>query len=156
VTAEATTYLDFTHCTVADSIDFWRGAIEEHRSVLGRSWTAAWMPNGGTLEVHFFAIAKRIAALGTTRTSRMEMMIVACLKDFAADVTVAIGALDTKRLLVVFLAIRMSVLAHVLATEDRSAHHATKTETTLEMTFNLRRKFDLPEAPNVPLPIEGN
>jgi len=75
----------------------------------GRSWTAAWMPYSGTLQIHFFSIAERVAAFRAARASRMEMMVVTGLQDLAANVTVAIGALYSKLLLIILLAVRHAV-----------------------------------------------
>lgn len=95
------------------------------------------MPNSAALQVHFLAIAEGIAALGAARTGWMEVMVVACLQHFAADETIAVGALHPEALLVALLAIRHCILAHVLPVKHRIAGLAT-------------------EAPDMPLPIEGN
>lgn len=75
----------------------------------GGSWTAAWVPYGSTLQVHFFPVAKRVAAFRTAGASRMEMMVIAGLQNLAADVTVAIGAFYSKLLLIILLAVRHAV-----------------------------------------------
>lgn len=75
----------------------------------GGSWATAWVPYGGTLQVHFLPIAERVAAFRAARAGRMEMMVVAGLQNLAADVTVAIGALYPKLLLIILLAVRHAV-----------------------------------------------
>lgn len=74
-----------------------------------RTRATTGMPNGSALQVHFFSIAKRIATLGATGTSRVKMMIVTCLQHLSADVTIAIGAFHTEQLLIILLAIRHPV-----------------------------------------------
>lgn len=103
----------------------------------GGSWTAAWVPYGSTLQVHFFPVAKRVAAFRTAGASRMEMMVIAGLQNLAADVTVAIGAFYSKLLLIILLAVRHAVFSHVFPVKDSVA----------AMTL---------EAPDVPLTIECN
>lgn len=51
----------------------------------------------------------------------MKVVVVAGLQHFAADVAIAVRALDAKQLLVAFLAVRHAVLAHVLAVQDGAA-----------------------------------
>lgn len=60
------------------------------------SGTATWMPNGCSLEKHFFAITKRVATLGAAGASGMKMVVVTSLQDFARDESEAIGALDAE------------------------------------------------------------
>lgn len=45
----------------------------------GGSWTAARVPYGGTLQVHFLPVAERVAAFRAACAGRMEMMVVAGL-----------------------------------------------------------------------------
>lgn len=101
----------------------------------GRSWTATWVPYGGTLQVHFLPIAKWITTFRAARASWVEMMIVAGLQDLTTDVTLAIGALYSKLLLVILLAVRHAVFSHVFSVENSIA----------AMTL---------EAPDMPLTIE--
>lgn len=101
----------------------------------GGSWTAAWMPYGGTLQVHFLAVAERVAAFRATCASRMEMVVVASLQNLAADIAITVGALNSKLLLIIFFAVRHAVFSHVFAMEHSVA------AVTLE-------------APDVPLTIE--
>ena len=60
------------------------------------SGTATWMPNGCTLQKHFFAITKGVTALGAAGASGMKMVVVTGLQDFARDESEAIGALDAE------------------------------------------------------------
>lgn len=90
------------------------------------------MPDRRALEVHLLAVAEGIAALGAAGAGRVEVMVVAGLEDFSADVALAVGALHAERLLVVLLAVGLTVLAHVLATQDGAAHQtSTKTDKSL-------------------------
>jgi len=75
----------------------------------GRSRTATWMPDGGTLQIHLFSVAERIAAFRATCTRRMEMMIVASLQDLTTDIAVAVGAFYSELLLIILLAVRHAV-----------------------------------------------
>lgn len=93
------------------------------------------MPYRTTLQVHFLAIAERIATFGAPGARRMEVMIVTSLQHFAADVPITVGTLNTERFLEILLAVRHTIFAHVLTIERNS------TSVTLE-------------APNVPLPIQ--
>ena len=75
--------------------------IEACRSIdvdygLIRSGTTPGMPDGSTLQEHFLAITKGVAALSTTRTSRMKMVVVTGLQDFSRYKSETVGALDTK------------------------------------------------------------
>lgn len=72
-------------------------------------WSATRMPYRGTLQVHLFPVPERITALGASRASRMKVMIITGLEDFAADVAVAVGALYAKLFLIILLAVRYPV-----------------------------------------------
>ena len=109
------------------------------RGVVGVwAWPTAGMPDGGALQEHLLAVAERLAALGAARARRVEVVVVAglaaageegtsvrfdCmqwkftshLENFAGNEPPAVGALDPELPLVVPLAIRPPVLAHVLA-----------------------------------------
>lgn len=93
------------------------------------------MPNRTALQVHLLAVPKRIAALCAPSTSWVKVMVFACLQHLAAYEPVAIGTLDTKRLLVALLTVRHPIFAHVLAVQHRA--------TVLT-----------PKAPHVPLPVQ--
>lgn len=84
------------------------------------------MPYRRALKIHFLAVAERITALGAARARRMEMVVVACLKDFSADVAFTVGAFDAEGLLVILFTIRLAVLAHVFAAQHSTAHQTSK------------------------------
>lgn len=84
------------------------------------------MPNRGALQIHLFTIAEGVAALGTPRTCRVEVVVVSRLQNLAADVPLAVSALHTERLLIILLAVGLAIFAHVLAAQNRPADQATK------------------------------
>lgn len=100
------------------------------------------MPNRRALQIHLFAVAEGVAALGTPGTGRVEVVVVSRLQDLAADVPLAVGALHAERLLIVLLAVGLAVLAHVLAAQNRPADQATKTEPRIKLA-NERQSFSL-------------
>lgn len=83
------------------------------------------MPNRRALQIHFLAIAEWIAALRATGAGRVEVMVIAGLEHFAADVTLAISAFDAEGLLVILFAVGLAVLTHILAAQDCAAHQTS-------------------------------
>lgn len=96
-------------------------AVQDQPPISGWAGTAARVPDGVALQVHLLAVAKGVAALGAPRTGRVEVVVAARLQDLAADVSIAVGTLDTVRLLVALLAVRHPVLAHILAVQHGRA-----------------------------------
>lgn len=109
--------LSYLHLRCAAGNPFWFSmlwrvsfSVAVHDTIgSARTRATTGMPNGSALQVHLFSIAKRIATLGATGTSRVKMMIVTCLQHLSADVTIAIGAFHTEQLLIILLAIRHPV-----------------------------------------------
>lgn len=96
------------------------------------------MPNRGALQIHLFAVAERVSALGTPGTGRVEVVVVTCLQNLAADVPLTISALDTERLLIILLAVGLAVFAHVLSTQNRPADQATKNKQKIQINKQLQ------------------
>lgn len=84
------------------------------------------MPNCCSLQIHFFAVPERVAAFGAASARRMEVVVVAGLENLSTDVALAISALNSEGLLVILLTVGLAIFAHVLATQNRSAHEAPK------------------------------
>lgn len=93
------------------------GAVDDESAIRG-TWTAARMPDSVALQVHLLPIPKGIAAFRAAGARGMEVVVAACLQHLAADVSIAVGTLDTVRLLVALLAVRHTVLAHVLPIQN--------------------------------------
>lgn len=110
-------------------------AAVQDGAVLRGAGPAARVPDGAALEVHLLAVAERVAALGAARARGVEVVVVAGLQHLARDVAAAVRALDAELLLVVLLAVRHAVLAHVLAVQNGVARLAL-------------------EAPDVPLAVQ--
>lgn len=138
---ERSTHLNFAHSRIADPVDVAGSSIQNRGAVLRRSRSAARMPNRRALQIHFLAIAERVAALRAPSASRVEMMVVSRLQDLAADVPLAVSALHAERLLIILLAVGLAVLAHVLAAQNRPADQAAKIEHQINKTSKLQVVF---------------
>ena len=64
-----------------------------------------------TLQIHLLAVSERVSALGAACAGRVEVVVVAGLQHLAADVALAVGALDAELGLVVLLAERLAISA---------------------------------------------
>ena len=135
---ENQTHLNFTHRTIANSINF-AGSIDQRCSVLRRAWSTTWMPNRSTLKIHFFTITKRIAALRTASTCWMKMMIISSLEDFSAYITFTISTLDTEGLLIILFTIRLAIFTHVFSTQHCSAHQASKKTGNIKIMLVIKQ-----------------
>lgn len=98
-----------------------RRPVDDEAAVGGGAGPAARVPDRVALQVHLFAVAERVAALGAAGARRMEVVVAAGLQHLAADVSIAVGTFDTVRLLVALFAIRHSVLADVLGVQNDRA-----------------------------------
>lgn len=155
-------YLNLAHCTCTSPVEF-GFCIESigfdpiQNARLGRrSGTTSRMPYRTTLQVHFLAIAERIATFGAPGARRMEVMIVTSLQHFAADVPITVGTLNTERFLEILLAVRHTIFAHVLTIERNSTSVTPerKKEGLISPCSLHNYSILLLEAPNVPLPIQ--
>lgn len=120
------THLDFAHGAIAYPVDVARRSVDQGGSVLRRTRPATRMPNRCALQIHFFAVAKRIAALGTASARRVKVMIVTGLQHFSTNVTLAVSTFDAEGLLVVLLTVWLAVLSHVFAAQHCSTHQTPK------------------------------
>ena len=93
------------------------GSIDVDNGLVG-SGTTSGMPDGGTLQEHFFAISKGITAFGTASASWMKMVVVTGLQDFSRDKSETVGALDAKEILIVLLTVGCAIFAHVLTMQE--------------------------------------
>lgn len=57
----------------------------------------------------------------------MKVMVISGLKDFAGDKTLAVVAFDAKLTLIIFLAVRESILSHVLSVQEGVASNTLET-----------------------------
>jgi len=79
------------------------------------------MPDGCALQEHFLSITKRFTTLGTSRACWMKMIVFSSLQDLARDKSTAVGAFDTKQVLIAFFAVGLSVLAHIFTMQKFTA-----------------------------------
>lgn len=115
------------------------------------------MPNGSSLEIHLFAVAERIAALRAARARWMKVMVVTGLQDFSADVAFAVSAFHAVELLVVLLAIRLAVFAHVFAAQNGTARQTPKKRWQMFEKSALKCQMQIsPKAPDVPLTVQSD
>lgn len=123
-----------------------------------RWWTrtTTWMPDSATLQIHFFSVPKGIATFRTTSTCWMKMMIISGLQHLSADKTIAIRTLDPEGLLIIFFAIRNTILSHIFPIEGATTRLTPMKSKIQLLGASSKTKEHSLETPNMPLSVESN